>query len=112
MSAATDVPSPDAREAADADTRAAVPFTIDDAEKRRILNRLKRLEGQVRGLQRMVEEERACRDILTLLAGVRSALEATGDAVLENYLRRCQADFEAGSGDVGDLLAAVKLARG
>jgi DNA-binding FrmR family transcriptional regulator len=92
--------------------RAPVPFSIDDAEKRRILNRLKRLEGQVRGLQRMVDEERPCRDILTLLSGVRSALDATGDAVLENYLRRCQADFEAGSGDVGDLLAAVKLARG
>lgn len=87
-------------------------FAIDEAEKKRILNRLKRLEGQVRGLQRMIDEERPCRDILTLLAGVRSALDATGDAVLENYLRRCQADFENGTGDVGDLLAAVKLARG
>lgn len=91
---------------------AATPFTIDDDEKRRILNRLKRLEGQVRGLQRMIEEERPCHDILMLLAGVRSALGATGDAVLENYLQRCLADFENGTGDVGDLLAAVKLARG
>lgn len=89
-----------------------VPFVIDDAEKKKILNRLKRLEGQVRGLQRMVDEERSCRDILTLLAGVRSALDATGDAVLENYIRRCQADFERSGSDVGDLLAAVKLARG
>lgn len=91
---------------------AGTPFAIDENEKRRILNRLKRLEGQVRGLQRMVDEERACRDILTLLSGIRSALDATGDAVLENYLRRCQADFEHGSADVGDLLAAVRLARG
>ena len=90
----------------------ATPFAIDADEKRRILNRLKRLEGQVRGLQRMVDEERACREILTLLSGIRSALDATGDAVLENYLRRCQADFEHGSADVGDLLAAVRLARG
>ena len=112
MSSPADAPAHDAHDASDAGAQATVPFTIDEAEKRRILNRLKRLEGQVRGLQRMVEEERACRDILTLVAGVRSALEATGDAVLENYLRRCQADFEAGSGDVGDLLAAVKLARG
>lgn len=92
--------------------RTSVPFAIDPSEKKRILNRLKRLEGQVRGLQRMVDEERSCRDILTLLSGVRSALDATGDAVLENYLKRCQADYEAGSGEVGDLLAAVKLARG
>lgn len=88
------------------------PFAIDADEKRRILNRLRRLEGQVRGLQRMVDEERACREILTLLSGIRSALDATGDAVLENYLRRCQADFETGGADVGDLLAAVRLARG
>lgn len=87
------------------------PFTIDEEEKRRILNRLKRLEGQVRGLQRMIDEERPCGDILTLLAGVRSALDATGDAVLENYMQHCLADLENGSGDVGDLLAAVKLAR-
>lgn len=90
----------------------AASFSLEEAEKKRILNRLKRLEGQVRGLHRMVEEERACRDILTLLAGVRSALDATGDTILENYLKSCQADFETGSGDVGDLLAAVRLARG
>ncbi len=90
----------------------AASFSLEAAEKKRILNRLKRLEGQVRGLHRMVEEERACRDILTLLAGVRSALDATGDTILENYLKSCQADFETGSGDVGDLLAAVRLARG
>ena len=91
---------------------AAASFSLEEAEKKRILNRLKRLEGQVRGLHKMVDEERACRDILTLLAGVRSALDATGDTILENYLKSCQADFEAGSGDVGDLLAAVRLARG
>jgi DNA-binding FrmR family transcriptional regulator len=91
---------------------ASTTFSIEEAEKKRILNRLKRLEGQVRGLHRMVEEERACRDILTLLAGVRSAVDATGDTILENYLKSCQADFESGSGDVGDLLAAVRLARG
>ena len=90
----------------------AASFSLEEAEKKRILNRLKRLEGQVRGLHRIDEEGRACRDILTLLAGVRSALDATGDTILENYLKSCQADFETGSGDVGDLLAAVRLARG
>ena len=85
---------------------------LDANDKRRILNRLKRLEGQVRGLQRMVEEERPCQEILTLLAGVRSALNATGDAVLEDYLGRCATDLEDGGTDVAGLLAAVKLARG
>lgn len=100
------------RPAAATSLPSTTPFAIAPEEKKRILNRLKRLEGQVRGLQRMVDEERSCREILTLLAGVRSALDATGDAVLENYLSRCMADFENGSGEVGDLLAAVKLARG
>lgn len=93
-------------------SQVGAPFVLEDAEKKRILNRLRRLEGQVRGLHKMVDEERSCKDILTLLSGIRSALDATGDAVLENYLMKCQADFEGGSGDVGDLLAAVKLARG
>ena len=85
---------------------------IAPADKRRILNRLKRLEGQVRGLQRMIDEERSCHEILTLLSGVRSALDATGDAVLENYLDRCATDLRSGETDVAQLLVAVKLARG
>lgn len=85
---------------------------LEAGEKRKILNRLKRLEGQVRGLQRMVEDERECHEILTLLAGVRSALDATGDAVLANYLERCQADLREGRGDVESVMQAVRLARG
>lgn len=81
-------------------------------EKRRILNRLKRLEGQVRGLQRMVDEERPCHDVLTLLSGIRSALAATGDAVLAGYLERCAVDLRDGDADIEDVLAAVRLARG
>ncbi len=80
--------------------------------KTKILNRLRRLEGQVRGLHKMVDEERSCREVLTLLAGIRSALDATGDVILENYLEKCQAEFTEGQGDVGELMKAVKLARG
>ena len=63
---------------------------VQGAEQQRILNRLRRLEGQVRGLHKMVEEERPCQEILTLLAGVKSALSATGDAIFEGYLEHCQ----------------------
>lgn len=80
-------------------------------DKTKILNRLRRLEGQVRGLQKMVEEERPCRDILTLLAGVRSALDGAGDQILETYLMECQADFARGQGDVHSVVEAVRLLR-
>lgn len=86
--------------------------TVISGDKKRIVNRLKRLEGQVRGLQRMVEEDRECEEVLTLLAGVRSALNATADAVLEEYLERCHASFGENEEEVRQLISAVRLARG
>ncbi len=66
-------------------------MTAELADKTKILHRLRRLEGQVRGLQKMVEEDRECKEILTLLSGVRSALDSVGEEILEAYLARCQA---------------------
>ena len=87
--------------------------SMDEARKRRILNRLRRLEGQVRGLHRMEDEDRTCQEVLTLLSGVRSALDATADAVLEHYLETCSTDLSVGGeDDVQELLRAVRLARG
>ncbi|MGL4609733.1 MAG: metal-sensitive transcriptional regulator [Trueperaceae bacterium] len=83
-----------------------------DKEKAKILNRLKRLEGQVRGLQAMVEEERDCHDILTLLSGIRSALNATGDIILVTYLHECQSDLKKRKVVIEDVVEAVRLARG
>lgn len=86
--------------------------TGDDAARRALRNRLRRLEGQVRGLQRMVEEGRSCRDVLTLLASVRSAVDAAGDVILESYAERCALELERGDDTVRDLIEAVRLARG
>jgi len=63
-------------------------------DKTRIIHRLRRLEGQVRGLQKMLEEDRECREILTLLSGVKRALESVGEEILEAYLARCGAALE------------------
>ncbi len=87
-------------------------MNITTEEKRKILNRLRRLEGQVRGLQKMIDDGRECHDVLTLLAGVRKALDATGDVILEKFLDSCQADFREGRGDIQELISAVRLARG
>ena len=62
---------------------------VDEAVKARNLNRLRRIEGQVRGLQQMVESDRYCADILVQIASVQEALRAVGRALLHNHLRHC-----------------------
>ena len=54
--------------------------------KKQVGDRLKRLEGQVRGLQKMVDEEQYCVDIITQSSAIRSALSAVEDLMLENHL--------------------------
>jgi len=54
--------------------------------KKQVLNRIKRIEGQVRGLQKMVEDEKYCIDIITQTSAVRKALSAVEDSMLENHL--------------------------
>lgn len=54
--------------------------------KKQVQNRLRRVEGQVRGLQKMVDEEKYCVDIITQSSAVRSALSAVEDLMLENHL--------------------------
>jgi CsoR family transcriptional regulator, copper-sensing transcriptional repressor len=79
-----------------------------------LVKRLHRIEGQVRGIERMVEEERYCIDILTQIAAVTTALESVSVKLLEGHVRHCVADAIA-AGDVAeaerkseDLLAAVQ----
>jgi CsoR family transcriptional regulator, copper-sensing transcriptional repressor len=60
-----------------------------DDERKKILNRLRRIEGQTRGLQRMVERQAPCVDVLTQLAAVTSAMKKTGAAVLRVNMNRC-----------------------
>ncbi|PYZ98122.1 transcriptional regulator [Alteribacter lacisalsi] len=58
-------------------------------EKEKLLNRLKRVEGQVRGIQRMVEEDRYCVDVLVQLSAINAALKKVGYTMLENHTRGC-----------------------
>jgi len=57
--------------------------------RKNIFNRLRRIEGQIQGLQRMVEREAPCVEVLTQLAAATSALKNTGNAIIQNYLMRC-----------------------
>ena len=62
--------------------------------KKSLINRLKRIEGQVRGVQTMIADERECREILQQLAAVRSALRSTTTAVLHEYTNDCLLNIE------------------
>ncbi|MFL5845977.1 MAG: metal-sensitive transcriptional regulator [Solirubrobacteraceae bacterium] len=65
-------------------------------DKKQLINRLRRLEGQVRGVQRMVEEDAWCPDVLNQIAAVRSALDKVALGLAEGHVTHCMA---GGAGD-------------
>ncbi len=79
----------------DAEGRKAV--AVDPEAKSRNLVRLRRIEGQVRGLHKMVEDDRYCADIMTQISSVQEALRAVGRELLRNHLRHCAAAAIKGS---------------
>jgi len=62
---------------------------VDANIKDRNLKRLRRIEGQVRGLQKMVDEDRYCADIMTQISSVHEALRAVGRELMRNHLKHC-----------------------
>lgn len=60
-----------------------------DQNKDAVIRRLRRIEGQVKGIQKMVESEKFCGDILIQVAAVRSAMNSVGGLILENYMKDC-----------------------
>ena len=77
---------------------------VDPERKTRNLKRLRRIEGQVRGLQKMVEEDRYCADVMTQIASVHEALRAVGRELMRNHLRHCAADAIRRSGAEADAM--------
>lgn len=77
---------------ADVSESARKAVAVDPAIKRRNLARLRRIEGQVRGLQRMVDEERYCADVLMQVVSVQEALRAVSRELLRNHLTHCVTD--------------------
>ncbi len=89
--------------------RAATPgYTAD---KDAVLRRLRRVEGQVRGLQRMVGEEVYCIDVLTQVAAVTRALESVALLLLDDHLGHCVHDaLRDGSADAQEKIAEASAA--
>jgi DNA-binding FrmR family transcriptional regulator len=73
----------------EAPVRSRKALGVDPEVKSRNLTRLRRIEGQVRGLQKMVHEDRYCADILTQISSVQEALRSVGRELMRNHLRHC-----------------------
>lgn len=61
----------------------------EDVSEEILLRRLRRLEGQVRGIQKMIQEGRDCESVMTQLAAARSAIDAVAALILRNYMKFC-----------------------
>lgn len=80
----------------------------EEQEHKDLLNRLKRIEGQIRGLQGMIEEDRYCVDILTQVTAVQSALNSFNKVLLSNHIKSCVVnDIRDGKEDAVDELCAT-----
>ena len=84
------------------------------ADKELLAKRLHRIEGQVRGIERMIDEDRYCIDILTQIAAVETALERVGAKLLEGHVNHCvhdaiaSGDAQAADEKTAELLDAVQ----
>ncbi|PKQ29425.1 MAG: hypothetical protein CVT60_05470 [Actinobacteria bacterium HGW-Actinobacteria-10] len=72
---------------------------VTDIERKQIINRLRRLEGQVRGLQTMIESGKDCEAVLTQIMAVKSALNQVGLHIIGHSMKRCLIDEETTSRD-------------
>ena len=76
------------------------PIVVDAEVKARNLARLRRIEGQVRGLQKMVEDDRYCAEVLTQISSVHEALRAVGRELMRHHLKHCATHaIKAGSNE-------------
>lgn len=82
-----------------------------DKEKKAVVNRLKRIEGQVRGIQKMVEEDRYCVDVLVQISAIDAALNKVGFSLLEHHTKHCVTDaVKSGDGNhaIEELMGVIK----
>ncbi|HZK33245.1 MAG TPA: metal-sensitive transcriptional regulator [Tissierellaceae bacterium] len=78
-------------------------------KKNAVIRRLRRIEGQIKGIQKMVEEDKFCGDILTQVSAARAALNSAGGLILENYIKICIKEYmeENGEQDLDKLVETM-----
>ncbi|WP_316044884.1 MULTISPECIES: metal-sensitive transcriptional regulator [Nitrosomonas] len=88
-----------------------VPDHVIQPNKEALIKRLNRIEGQVRGVAKMIVEDRYCVDILNQVSALQSALDAVAMQLLENHTHGCmQSAIQSGNGDaaIDELMAVVR----
>lgn len=87
------------------------PVTVVQPDKEALIKRLNRIEGQVRGVAKMITDDRYCVDILTQVSALQSALDAVAMRLLENHTHGCmQGAIKSGNGNeaIDELMAVVR----
>lgn len=74
-------------------------MVLKTEDKQAIFRRLRRIEGQVKGIQKMVEDEKYCGDILIQIAAVRSAMNSVGGLILEKHMKDCLKSYSDGAAE-------------
>ena len=81
-----------------------MPMKIKDQEaKEKLVNRLRRIEGQIRGVQNMLEGERDCREIMQQLASIHSAIQGASRIFLQEYATACLTELDSNGNSVSDI---------
>ncbi|WP_254174665.1 metal-sensing transcriptional repressor [Planktothrix pseudagardhii] len=89
--------------------RSSHPHIHSEESLRKIVNRLSRLEGHIRGVKTMVQENRPCPDVLVQIAAIRGALDRVARIILDEHLSECVARA-AKEGNIDDEIEALKAA--
>lgn len=78
-------------------------------DKAAVIKRLRRVEGQIKGIQKMVDEDKFCGDILIQVAAARAALNSVGGLILENYMKNCLKNYLQGESEENALDKLVDI---
>lgn len=85
-------------------------MTQNNDDKEAILKRLRRIEGQIKGIQKMIENDKSCVDILVQIAAARAAINKVGGIMLENHSKRCLSQAKENDNcdeKIGELIETV-----
>jgi len=84
-------------------------LTLASKDKDPIMLRLRKIEGQVKGIQKMIEDGKQCGEILIQIAAIRSAINSVGGLILENYMKECLKNYLDGNLDEGALDELISI---